>query len=200
MRSIIVFLSLAGLASAQIVTFGGKVGVPVTAAWPFHSSGQYADTGRWTAGPTAEFRLPARLSIEIDGLFRQYRVITDFPIGVPGLAASLVETKRDTNAWDFPVLLKYRLTEGPIRPFVNAGYQYTHESTTFRTRCLNESGACAAALIQPRFEESLDRSGPVAGGGLEFRYWKLRLAPEVRYTRLNKPGMNQVTLLFGVTF
>ena len=116
------------------------------------------------------------------------------------MAASLLETKRDTNAWDFPALLKYRLSEATIRPYINAGYQYTHESTTFRAKCLNESGACAATLIRPEFEESLDRAGPVAGGGLEFRYWKLRLAPEVRYTRLNKPGINQVTLLFGVTF
>jgi len=43
-----------------------------------------------------------------------------------------------------------------------------------------------------------NRRGEVAGGGVEFRYGRLKIAPEVRYTRLSNPGANQVSVLAGL--
>jgi hypothetical protein len=46
----------------------------------------------------------------------------------------------------------------------------------------------------------VNRRGPAAGVGLEFKYGRLRIAPEVRYTRLDRPNANEVTVMAGFTF
>lgn len=86
-------------------------------------------TERWTVGPTVEFRLYRRLSFEVDALFRAYRLGGTFayPSG-PGLSPVLHSTRREVKSWDFPFLLKYRFSDGAVRPFVNAGLSITHES------------------------------------------------------------------------
>ena len=190
---------LASAMPAQILSFGVKGGIPVTRALPYHSSGQDIHTGRWTVGPTAEFHLPARLSIEIDGLYRSYH-LNETMLGNQGDSNVLLTFKQEVRAWDFPLLLKYRFTQGQVRPFVNAGFQLTHESSDFTATCEGGSGACTALLFRPSIADSLNRTGPVAGAGLGIPFHKVELSPEVRYTRLNKPGTNQVTVLFGVTF
>jgi hypothetical protein len=197
-RFLVLFIAAGFTLCAQVVSFGVKAGVPVTDALPYNFDGFHLDTGRWTVGPTAEFHLPARISIEIDGLYRGYRTISSFPVGIAG-SPYLIESHNDVKAWDFPLLLKYRILGGPTRPFVDAGYQLTHESSDVTTTCVSTGGVCNLLLVHPT-QSSLNRTGPAAGGGIEFKAGKIRLAPEVRYVHLNKPGTNQVTILFGVTF
>jgi len=47
-------------------------------------------------------------------------------------------------------------------------------------------------------QTAVDRAGPQQV--VEFGLGKMRIAPEYRYTRLNRPGGNQSTLLVGFTF
>jgi len=40
----------------------------------------------------------------------------------------------------------------------------------------------------------------VAGLGLDFKYRRLKLSPEVRYTKLTRPNRGEITVLCGFTF
>jgi WD40 repeat protein len=190
---------------AQFVSLGMKGGIPVTPALPNLSySDLYQDTGRWTVGPTIELHLVSSLSFEADALFRGYTVVTNFVSFSPSNTPLLDSSKASVKAWDFPLLLKYRITSRAIRPFVDGGYLFTHESTDVFT-----SSICAAATLpcvppnppdyNGEFKSSLNLNGPAAGAGVEFRYGRIKIAPEVRYSHLN-PNINLATVLVGVTF
>lgn len=185
MRHTVLLLFIATLsAHAQIASFGIKAGVPVTAAVPY--AGLDQETGRWTVGLTAEFHLISGLSAEADALFRGYS------FALHDTASSVNPYRLDAKAWDFPFLLKYRFLSGPVKPFVDAGYSLTHES-------FDESTSLG------QIKNSHNGSGPAGGVGVEFRYRKIRIAPEVRYTHPFHSGLtgangNLLTVLVGLTF
>ena len=210
MRDFIVsFLVAATAANAQFVSFGFKGGVPLmdpirkeryTPSWTM-------DTGRWTIGPTVEFRLYRRLSLEVDALFRGYRLGGSYPASPgPGLSPVLYTTRWETKAWDFPLLLKYRFLNRRWQPFVVAGISVSHESTdgTSRSECLGPTSCSLPDLPDPimssTHSDSINRRGIVAGGGVEFKHGRATFAPEFRYTRLQNLSTNQATILFGVRF
>ena len=219
-RIIPIFLAVALTASAQRFTFGVKAGAPVTSAHPNEDSAPYSmvDTGRWTVGPTAEVRLFGNLSFEGDALFRGYRYeqssgFNAIPSGagltnINSVVPIFSSFRQDAKEWDIPLLLKYRLHAGPLRPFVDAGFEFAHVSSDFTssTTCLGTADACNAsgltAFFYPSasYHSSVNRRGPAAGVGLEFKYGRLRIAPEVRYTRLDRPNANEVTVMAGFTF
>jgi opacity protein-like surface antigen len=174
------------------------------------------DTGRWTAGPTAEVRLFSHLSFEADALFRGYRfqsvggssilsgtsVVTAFPVSAPFF-------RQNTKEWDFPFLLKYRFQAGTMHPFVDGGYEFAHASSDFTNSCLGSSNACptvpagtsvSTVSSQNGYSSSVNRHGPAAGVGIEFNFGKVKISPEVRYTKLTRPNANEVTVLAGFTF
>ena len=150
------------MASAQIVSVGVKGGVPTTPAVADYFTGptHVLDTGRWTVGPTIEFRLPFGFSVEADALYRGYRehfsVVSDefiipagFNVGATVIPALFVSSQSGTKVWDFPLLLKYQIGSRRFRPFVGAGYAFSHrttDATTFQT-CLSSAGVCQAAPV-----------------------------------------------------
>src|SRR5215469_13297405 len=119
MRSFVSYFFTAALASAQIVSVGVKGGVPVTQAVAccYSSPTNILDTGRWTVGPTIEFRLLFGFSVEADALYRGYRQqfsVTSSEFILPGVStvtypAIFFSSHSSTKAWDFPILLKYRI-------------------------------------------------------------------------------------------
>jgi hypothetical protein len=133
MRTFLLFLFTSMVAAAQIVSVGAKVGVPVTQA----ISDYYGtlDTGRWTVGPTIEFRLPFGFSVEADALYRGYREQFSFASGefIPAGASTIppiyVSSQSSSKIWDFPLLLKYRIGEHRFQPFEVAGYTFSHSTT-----------------------------------------------------------------------
>jgi hypothetical protein len=207
------FFAVALTASAQRFSFGVKAGAPVTDAVP-NDAGPYSmvDTGRWTVGPTAEVRLFSHLSFEADALYRGYRSLSPggsfilsgtslmpvFPV-----SASILQNAKE---WDFPLLLKYRFQAGTMHPFVDAGFEFAHASSDFTISCLAGPDTCSAAGIgsyvtsQNSYSSSVNRRGPAAGVGIEFKFGKIRISPEVRYTKLTRPNANEVTVLAGFTF
>jgi hypothetical protein len=217
MRCTIILLIAGALAApAQTVTFGGKVGVPVaTARQKTFATGSFADhqtTQQWTAGPTIELHLKYGFSFEVDALYRKYRAdrtyIHSYGDDLSPLANSIQE---EVAVWDIPFLIKYRFLNGNTRPFFNLGISLTHETnkTSTSSVCLGPSGSCTPSEwnfpisnkpVQSSFKDSDTRIGGVLGGGVEFRHQRLRIAPEIRYTRLTNPNGDQVTLLVGITF
>jgi len=216
------FLAAALTAPAQTFSFGVKAGAPMTNALAY-DNGPYSmvDTGRWTVGPTAEVRLFSHLSFEADALFRGYRfqsvggasILSGtalVPITVAPVSTSFF--RQNTKEWDFPLLLKYRFQAGTVHPFVDGGYEFAHASSDFTNSCLSGSNTCptvgpgssvssvGSASSQNSYSSSVNRHGPAAGVGIEFKFGKIKISPEVRYTRLSRPNVNEVTVLAGFTF
>lgn len=174
--SLLFFIVAATLAAQdQFASFGLKAGVPVSSA-----SGLHENAGRWTAGVTAQFHIVWNLYFEADALIRKYTFS-------PPIAPQL-----DVTAWDFPFLLKYRFHAGSVRPFVDAGYSLSHESLDESTLAVHPSST------------RLD-TGPVAGLGVDFRYRRVTISPEIRCTWKYQSGVSGsngtlVTALVGLTF
>jgi outer membrane protein with beta-barrel domain len=183
-HSLLFFFGATLVAHAQIASFGVKAGVPVTSAVPY--AGLDQEPGRWEVGLTAEFHLISGLSAEVDALFRGYAFVLHD--GAPAANSY----RLDAKAWDFPFLLKYRFLGGPVRPFVDVGYSLTHES-------FDES------TLVGQTKNSRNGSGPAGGVGVEFKFRKVRIAPEARYTHPFHSGItgsngNLLTVLVGLTF
>ena len=216
------FFAAALTAPAQTFSFGVKAGAPVTDALPSDGSPfSIVDTGRWTVGPTAEVRLFSHLSFEADALFRGYRSVSSGGFTLAILAGPSFITnqaapgsalfRQSTKEWDFPLLLKYRFQAGTIHSFVDGGYELAHASSDLTSfACPAGSDTCSAANIgsgvgssvplQSRSSIGVNRHGPAAGVGIEFKFGKIKISPEVRYTRLSRPNANEVTVLAGFTF
>jgi hypothetical protein len=155
-KTVLCVLVTAGCAAAQPFGAGLKIGVPATDAFQVVSlqpPGIFTgESHRYTVGPYVELRLPAKMAIEVDALYRSY----DFRSSGVGLPAS---------SWEFPVLLKHRFAAGPVRPYFDAGPSFSHLSD-IKLSSLNH----------------LSNYGIVVGGGLEFNLFLIKVSPEVRYT------------------
>ena len=176
-----VLLSLFSPASAwaQHLSIGVAGGMGVTDAFTDQSVREntgsvhsFSATKDYLVGPAIEVRLPFRLGVEFDALYRPLH-LTDFSnaffvvhgqiIGPPGFTSQGTIT-----SWEFPLLAKYRLPGRRLRPFLEAGPSFRHV------------GSSSALLMS---NVSLSDRGFSAGGGAEVQIWKLRIGPEVRYTR-----------------
>jgi len=145
---------------------------------------------RWEIGPLIEVLLSDRLSIEGSAVSRSsYSRIR----ATVGPWEGFTWTSSYAEPWEFPVLVKYRMTAGRRRPFAALG-------PAFR-------------LPQGPSGRWLAIYGAAAELGLEMRLGGLCLSPAVRYTRWGPdrqpaPGVkvssgvpaNRVQLVLGVTF
>jgi hypothetical protein len=134
---------------------------------------------RLIAGPTIEFHLPQKLSVEIDALYRP--VTTRYTSSFPG---DLAGNRTSTDpTLEFPVLVKRRFSFRGMHPFIGAG-------PSFRSRTF--------------FEQS--HYGEAAGGGIEFLRGPLKIAPTLRYTHWGYQTnyvfvrRNQSEFLLGFSF
>jgi hypothetical protein len=154
------FVLFGAVAGAQPLGAGFKIGVPLTDVYHFNKDIQtlgsfatfQANSPRYTFGPYLELRLPARMSIEIDALYRKHEFLT-------AIGAS------STSSWEFPVVLKHKLSSGLIRPYFEGGLAFSRLSQ----------------LKSVSFNH-LSNYGVVAGGGVEINALVLKISPEVRYT------------------
>jgi hypothetical protein len=126
-------------------------------------------------------------SVEADGLYRPLRLIVDVTnAGMPGMGRDSV----NYASWEVPIVAKYRFLHTPLmKPYVAAGPSFRFLST-----------------LPANFMSS---RGLVIGGGVEFKVTRLRISPELRYTRWGsdsnfnfdtKSNRNQAELLIGVTY
>lgn len=145
---------------------------------------------RLVLGPLVELSLTPRFSVEGNALSRSSGITTRVTTG-PGQVWKSASSWADP--WEFPLLVKYRLSTGSYRPFLALG-------PSFRL-----SKEIAGAW--------LSNYGAAAGVGLEMRMKRIRIAPALRYTHwgpdrsrvLDGPAdsgvsRNQVQLLVGISF
>jgi hypothetical protein len=124
----------------------------------------YSAAKDYLVGPAIELRFPFTLAVEFDALHRPLH-LTESIFNV--LNNSSQTSQGTINTWQFPWLVKYHLPSRGIRPFVEVGPSFRHTATS------------ALFLSNP---PQLNH-GFTAGGGGEISIWKLRIAPEIRYTR-----------------
>ncbi len=173
-------------------TVGFRAGIPLTDAFQSARSGSISlksTTRNFTIGPSAELLLPFGLGIEVEALYKRTTVaVQDAAQQGEGAGAGT------TGSWEFPLLAKLRLPGAGLRPYVAAG-------AAFR-----RFGELAQFATGP----DRSTSGFVIGGGLELKIGRLRVAPELRYTRwkpaatggadLLRYSRNQADFLVGITF
>jgi hypothetical protein len=182
-KTILCILVAAGFASAQPFGAGLKVGVPATDAFKVFPVPTLAvftgDAPRYTIGPYIELRLPARMAVEVDALYRTY----NFSNAGVGSSAS---------SWEFPVLVKHRFPVPVVKPFFDAGVSFSRLSD-IRLASLNHRS----------------NYGVVVGGGVEFNLLLVKVSPEIRYTgwafrnfdgALVQSNRNQLAVLVGFGF
>jgi hypothetical protein len=157
------FLGCLTVAFGQPLSFGVVGGASLTQDFQNQRVGNmiaYSTPKRWIAGGMVEVRLPLHLSVEVDGLYHELE-FTDAFIEPNGTLNSV--SPAPVVTWEFPLLAKYRFSLPVMKPFVEAG-------PSFRT-----SGNLNSTLPSSH--------GFTAGVGLEAHAWKLRIAPQVRYSR-----------------
>ncbi len=173
------------VAYAQLpLGYGVKGGVALTNEYgtPPSTLGISSNGKDYIVGPFVELRLLLGVSIEADALYQ--------PVSLQDLSkvgGSLITG--NYASWEFPVLAKYhfRLPVPLVKPLVEAG-------PSFRVH----SGSLPDLKV----------NGVTFGGGVEFKLPVIRLSSELRYTRwaspgsaaISSPNVNQVELLFGVSF
>jgi hypothetical protein len=194
-------------AFGQTFDVGIMVGVPATEFFETgstastHSSASYATgTRRYTLGLTAEWHMTHSWGLELDALYHRfgYGGIVNL-MGVDTFTSASFRVSG--NAWDFPVLAKYRFGDKRVRPFVAAGgtlrYIATaHEQgqqTFFVVGPLNTT--TPISTDSPTDLRKRVYPGVTVAGGLEFGAGRFKIIPQIRYTRWTANIANEGGLL-----
>lgn len=218
MRPVLLMLLCATPACCQLFSYGVKGGVPLTdfvnAASGTNPAG-FVDfathTNRYIIGATGELHLPFGFSVEADVLYRHVNY-QESQMGVDTFTSS----STTGNAWEFPILGKYRLLKRPkfVRPYVDAGVAFDTLqglSQTIHNTLFSSNTTTTTSSGTPSQLENSTTRGFVFGGGLDFKFLVVHIQPEIRYTRwgahhfLDPSGLlhsneNQGEFLLGVTF
>ncbi len=218
-----VFLSFSPL-WAQIPRFGVIVGAPLTSSLrPSDSTcplapttvvgtcfGIVPHTKRYTAGLTIELALPARLGISVDALYSRLVYDEVYANKSPSSGTTSSTAKTVANRWEFPIMLRRKLSISRVPVFAATGIAISHVSdgNTAGTNCGGGIVAYSCSSFVQSPAQGLDKhttGGFVLGGGLDFSVGRLRLSPQARYTRwfssafTSLTNQNQIQILLGMT-
>lgn len=195
MRHIIPLFVLTLCASAQSFSIGIKGGVPIVDFFKTIQNGDAkytAKDSRFVFGPTVEVHLRHSLSIEMDALYR--------PLGY-NYALSSVSAA--ASSWEIPLLLKQSVLAGPIRPFYSGGISF-QKITGWKQ--------VTSAILNPAQLDNDTTVGFTFGGGVQWKFGRWRIDPELRYTRWGShalqnriatvlaTNLNRGDFIIGVTF
>jgi len=149
-----------------------------------------SDSRRYILGPEAEIGLPFGIALEFDALYRRQGY--DSTSSVPDV---VTHSHERANSWEFPILLKYKTAFPVVKPFVEAGYapRVIHGNID-TTVCGNTSTGCGTPVSSGTNWRT--SHGLVLGAGVQVGILRLRISPEVRYTRWNNTAIN-VAQFFG---
>ncbi len=206
MRHLFIFFLTCCACAAQSITVGAIGGGRVTgdvslfpspyADRPSVQSAFRLESRFYDVGPTIEIGLAHGLAVEFDALYHRQGSFRTFAHDTDYSTAR----ERD-NDWEFPLLLKYKLRLPVLHPFVEAG-------VAARTISGRVAGTSQISLTTPGalpFGPSVPVSyspsvGFVAGGSVEFNWGRLRLAPQVRYTRWATAPVSGLYYSLGSTY
>ena len=211
MRPLLLLLFAAVSAWAQLFSYGVRAGVPLNNFLDAAQSQRFAfnsTTNRYIVGPTAELHLPFGFGVELDILYRH------FDYNGSGSLIDVITSSRTTgNAWEFPLLAKYRLPMKIVRPYVDAGVAWDKLSglTQAITSTVLPSRTTSTTTSNPAELNTTATRGFVMGAGLSVKVLLVTVSPEIRFTRwsakhfidpngLLHSNLKQGEFLLGITF
>jgi hypothetical protein len=172
----LVLLLCASFASAQSFTAGVKGGGLLT-----EPAERIDQSRRYVVGVVGEVGLGGRFAVEGNALYSRF-----------GSAFGSVRA----HSAEFPVLGKFYFADrgAGLRPYASSGFSLRHLWLENRGRGVGQ-----------RVGQTELGVGAVAAGGVTVRAWRLKISPELRYTRwggYNFPStnLNQLQALVGITF
>jgi Outer membrane protein beta-barrel domain len=173
-QSILLLFFAAGM-NAQHLSYGFKIGAPITDI--VEGKGNVtASTTRMTIGPMFDIRLPMGLGIEADALYKRF-------------SANSGSGNQSAGSWEFPILGKYRMPGIIARPYAEAGFTF------------NKLGSIAAFKLEDRkgivLGAGVDVSLPKVHIAPEIRY--TRFNQKTTFLSLI-PNVNQAEFLVGISF
>ena len=202
------FLLLLGAVSAwaQLFSYGVRAGMPLNNFLDAAKSQQFAfnsTTNRYIVGPTAELHLPFGLGVEVDVLYRRFNYN-----GSGTLAGVVTSNSATGNAWEFPLLAKYRFPTKMVHPYVDAGVAWDTLSGLKQAITRN---SITTSTSSPAELNTTATRGFVMGAGLSVKVLVIHVSPEIRFTRwgaqhfidangLLHSNVNQGEFLVGITF
>ena len=179
---------------AQNISYGVRGGIPLNDAFSVAvkaidpvTRGQIdanVATYHLVIGPTMEVRLPLGLGLQVDALYTRHKLTTRSGSSTAG-------------SWEIPLLAKYRFPGLLVRPFVEGGVSFQRFGDV--------------ANLVTTLSTDRSRRGFVMGTGIEAHLAKIRLSPEIRWTRwgdakfITTPSAllnssSQFEFLVGLTF
>lgn len=199
MKHFYVLLLLTAPLAAQNISLGFRGGVPFTDA--FKTSGGPSFNYRslrnpYTFGPNVEIRLPLRLGITFDVLYKR--------LGYEGEGSGATVDGR-ANQFEFPLMGKYRFKPGTWSPYVAAGPSFNRIAGVSRT--VRNPGS----VVAPEEFRNSSSGGFAFAGGIEAKAL-VRFTAELRMTRrgtknffsaasqLLESNLNQAEFLVGIHF
>lgn len=196
-KSFLLALFGATLVNAQGISVGLIGGAPfadVAKTTVIGAVSSLPRSSNFTIGPVLQVNLPKKFRLEVDALFRPYKVDIGTLIGVRPATSSV-----DGKLWRFPALLQYRFGSSRIQPFVGAGLSFGH---------LSGLSAAAKSFIAsgPGALANQSDASPVAGVGVDVKLPLLRISGELRFTRQSVANfasisnLNQAEFLLGIHF
>ena len=213
MRSLCLLIIAAAPAfAAGPFGFGLKGGVPFNDFTNAVQSGQFnytSSTQRYIVGPMVELRLPAGLGLELDALYRKFNYNS-----IGNAVDVIINARTESNAWEFPLVLKYKFKAPVARPYVEGGVAWDSlqglKQDITRTVVPTKTTTTTSTSSPSELNKSTT-TGFVLGAGLDVKVLLIHISPEIRYTRwgakhfLDPNGgfgsnQNQAEILVGISF
>jgi len=142
-----------------------------------------SNPGAFLLGPMVEVAIAQGFFFEGDALHQPM-----LSTSRGGFNGDISSHTQSFNTWSFPLLGKYKFSTHGMKPFLEAG-------PAFRD------------VPEP---QGLSSYGVTAGAGIEAHWWRMAIAPSVRYTHWGRyspavagaivPFENQVAVLAGLSF
>ncbi len=210
MRPLFLLCLGASAAVAAPFSLGVKAGVPLTDFFSTVQSPNFgfnSSTNRYIVGGSAELHLPLGLGIEFDALYRHLNYTA-----TANLVDVFTSSRTTGNAWEFPLLLKYRFLTPVIKPYVDAGVAW--DTLTGLKQTVTRLSPVPIGLSSTSNPTELRHdttTGFVLGVGLDVHAIFLHILPEIRYTRWGsqhflsangglESNQNQAEFLLGINF
>ncbi len=183
MKKIVLAFLLAAPGAFPQFSLGVKAGVPLTDFFNTVSSprlGFNSDTKRYIIGPMVQLNLPAGFAVEFDALYRRFNYESNV-----SLADVFTNARTTGNAWEFPLLFKYRFPMVLARPFLGAGVAWDTVNGVKQavTTTLAATGITSTRSTGPTELRNDTTTGFVIGAGVDVHAVFMHISPEIRYTR-----------------
>ena len=226
--AILALLTITQPALAQKFSFGATVGAPLTQYFQtssyffYETNTSYVSaTRRYTLGGAAEWHLTRSFGIELDAMYHRFGYADTISENNPANGLyDYSHTEVEGNSWDFPLMAKYRLFRGAIRPYVAAGgvlrYLGPMQATSQLSHSLVPGGPLSNTTLttietgSPEELTTRTYPGVTAAVGVDFGSGRIHWEPELRWTHWTSnfgglfPSLsfppNQVEFLLGVRF